>query len=104
MDPQLQLELEICYDYKIFHSDYLRRSADDRDKAIWTHIGKREICPYCGTSDKEWDEEQGGHRRAYVPRIHECEGCIVRERTQSAPELKEGRGRRVILVRNPELR
>lgn len=86
------------------HSEFLAWSASDRDKAIWHHLRKRRTHGPCGTRPEEWDEDQGGHRRAYVPRILECEGCIILERTREAPELSSGRGMYVALVSNPDLR
>jgi len=98
----LQLELAVCAEYRIFHTQFLSRSSDDRDKAIWWWLRKRKECPRCMTRPEEWDEDEGGHRRAYLPRIIECEGCIALERTEQAPEMNEGRGRSVGLIRNPD--
>ena len=93
----------MCADFKMFHSEFLARSEPDRDKAIWWHLRRTRQCPVCRTRPEEWDEASGGHRRAYVGVITDCEGCIVLERTQCAPEITESRGRKAGLVRNPEL-
>jgi hypothetical protein len=74
-DPQLALELEVCHDYKITHSAFLRWSDDDRDKAIWTYVRAKQTCQQCGTRPDEWDPEQGGHRRAYLAQVKQCRGC-----------------------------
>lgn len=102
-DPQLELELAVCAEYRIFHSEFLERSTADRDKALWWHARQRKTCQGCGTRGEEWDPEQGGHRRAYISTITTCEGCVVIERTQDAPQMKDGRGKRAGLIRNPDL-
>jgi len=103
VDPQLAVELAVCADFKIFHSEFLAKLTSDRDKAIWWYARKAKECPVCHTRPEEWDESQGGHRRAYVGTFIDCEGCIVLERTQCAPEISEIRGRSAGLIRNPEL-
>lgn len=40
-------------------------------------------CQLCGTADWEWDEKQGGHRYAYDPVEHRCEGCARKEAGRS---------------------
>lgn len=82
------------------HSEFLGWSAADRDKAIWWHMRDRAACPSCGTRPEEWDPGRGGSRDAYRADLHECPGCVERERAQDAPELKEQRGLSVVLVRN----
>lgn len=97
------MELEVAYEFGMFHSEFLAASADDRDKALWTHSRRRNACPRCGTRKDEWDEALGGHRHAYRGEIHRCQGCVVLERTQDAPQLQgEGRqrGLHAVLVRN----
>lgn len=105
-DSQLAIELDYCCPRGIPHSEFLGWSTSDRDKAIWWLLRERETCPSCGTRPEEWLESKGGHRHAYIGQVHECEGCIVRARTEEAPEMKQGRpeARRVVLVRNPEVR
>jgi hypothetical protein len=98
------LELEISYEYQMMHSEFLEYSADDRDKAIWFYLRKRQTCQSCGTRPDEWDPEKGGHRAAYLPQIRTCQGCVVIERTREAPQLQSpgARGMSVGLTRNPE--
>lgn len=100
-DPQLLLELTVGKEYGRSHSEFLALSTDDRDKAIWLFLRERETCRYCGTRPDEWDPEVGGHRQAYIGRIVTCSGCVVRERTEEAPEA-QGRGKRVELYVNPD--
>lgn len=94
------MELDVCYDFGIFHSDYLARSADDRDKAIWTYVRKRKMCR-CGTREEEWDPAQGGRLNAYFPTVRICPGCVALQRTQEE-QAKDIRGAQVGLTRNPD--
>lgn len=97
-DPQLAVELAVCADYRIPHSEFLAWRSTDRDKAIWWLTRQRAACPACGTRPEEWDPEQGGHRRAYIARKHRCYGCEARQQVEASidPE-KEGRGVHVVL-------
>ena len=99
-DPQLAIELAVCADYKIRHSEFLGWSQLDRDKAIWHLMQQREACPSCGTRPDEWDPEKGGHRRAYIARKRRCYGCEAKQQVEASidPE-KEGRGVHVMLER-----
>ena len=101
-DPQALLELMVGKEYGRSHSEFLAWPVDDRDKAIWLFLRERETCRYCGTRPDEWDPDTGGHRQAYVGRIVTCPGCVVRERTEEAPDI-QGRGKTVELYRNPIL-
>lgn len=102
-DPLLVLELAVCAQYRIPHSEFLGWSGSDRDKAVWWHLRKSETCTQCGTRPQEWDPERGGRRRAYSAEIHQCEGCVVRQRAETAPEMTQARGMHVVLVRNEEM-
>lgn len=104
-DSQLALELAVCADYKIPHSRFLGWSQDDRDKAIWQRIRRSETCGSCGTHPDEWDEDRGGHRRAYTASIVVCPGCEVRQREEAelkAPRWEKVRGAFVVMRRNPK--
>lgn len=92
----------MCAAYQIPHSEFLGWDSDDRDKAIAWHLRQAVTCPRCGTRPEEWDPDRGGQRHAYVGEIHRCAGCVVKERTEAAPEMDGGRGLHVVLVRNPE--
>lgn len=65
----------MCADYRIPHSQFLRWSDSDRDKALWQHIRQQRTCPGCGTRPEEWIPAHGGHPGAYVPDVRRCEGC-----------------------------
>lgn len=93
----------MCAEYRVRHSEFLAWSDSDRDKALWQHIRSRQACSQCGTRPEEWDPDKGGRRRAYRAEIHQCEGCVVREQAEAAPELQTARGMRVALVRNEEV-
>lgn len=97
--------MAVCANYGIPHSQFLGWSVDDRDKALWWEIHRRESCSECGTRADEWDPELGGHDYAYLPELRKCWGCA---RTAEAQKrVKDGdanKGVRVVLVRNPEAR
>lgn len=101
-DPQLVLELAVCAKYLKMHSEFLSYSDDDRSKAIWQFIRERETCRSCGTRPDEWDETKGGRRNAYHGAIQQCQGCVVRERTEEAPQMQSGRGYYAALLKTPE--
>jgi hypothetical protein len=101
-DPQLVLELAVCAKYLKMHSEFLAYSADDRDKAIWQFIRERETCRNCGTRPDEWDESKDGRRNAYHGVIVQCQGCVVIERTEEAPDMQTGRGKHVAMMKTPE--
>lgn len=95
--------------YGIPHSVFLSWDADDRDKAIWHYLRERDRCGSCGTRRAEWDESQGGNRRAYVADLERCPGCEQVEARQDAlaSDRKQGlvgRGVHVVLRPNPALR
>lgn len=93
----------MCAAFQVPHSEFLGWDTDDRAKALAWHIRQAQTCSRCGTRPDEWDPNRGGRRHAYVGEIHECAGCVVKERTEEAPQMQEGRGRHVVLIRNPEL-
>ena len=103
-DAQLNLELDYCVPRGIPHSVFLSWSQLDRNKALGWLLRELAACPNCRTRPEEWDPKQGGHRRAYIPEIRGCEGCIALGRGEDDPALKQSRGRRVVLVRNPKAR
>lgn len=90
----------MCAAYRVPHSQFLSWPCSDRDKATWQYLREKQKCPQCGTRADEWDPDAGGHRRAYRARIVDCEGCIVVERTADAPEMKQGRGKKIVLIKN----
>lgn len=92
--------MEYCGPRGIPHDGFLEWSRSSRDKALWWLMRDRQKCGECHTRAEEWDPKQGGHRRAYKAAIVDCEGCIVVERTQAAPEMSSGRGKKIVLLRN----
>jgi hypothetical protein len=73
------LELEYCNSdgRQLPHSVFLGWDLDDRDKALWWLIHKRQACPNCGTRPDEWDEDRGGDMHAYEAQPYHCRGCEV---------------------------
>lgn len=77
-DRQLEIELSVCSEYHIPHSEFLGWSPLDQAKAIAILAHKNERCALCGTADWEWDPAQGGSRFAYEPVEKLCQGCYVK--------------------------
>lgn len=77
-DRQLEIELTICSEYGIKHSEFLGWSPADQAKAIAIFGHKNDRCALCGTSEWEWDPLQGGSRHAYEPVEKLCQGCYVK--------------------------
>lgn len=82
---------------------FLAWDQDDRDKALWHHIWRRQECGACSTREEEWDEARGGHRHAYVAEPRRCRGCEVKDAARSSLDGTEGRGVRIVLIRNEEV-
>ncbi|HEX6468621.1 MAG TPA: hypothetical protein VF069_05945 [Streptosporangiaceae bacterium] len=80
-------------------STFLSWPASDQDAALAWQQHEAQRCGGCGTHPHDWDADHGGDRHAYVAVIHECPGCVALERTRDAPEMKEGRGRRIRMER-----
>ena len=77
---------------------------DDRDKALWWEIHRREQCSECGTRADEWDPYRGGHDLAYRTELRKCWGCAARAAAQKVVKEDDSSSVRVVLVRNPEVR
>lgn len=77
-DRQFEVELTICSEYHITHSEFLGWSPEDQAKAIAIFGHKADRCALCGTADWEWDPAQGGARHAYEPVEKLCQGCYVK--------------------------
>lgn len=102
-DRGLALELDVCASYGIPHSVFLSWSDDDRDKATWHHIWKRQECGGCGTRAEEWDETRGGHRHAYIAEPRRCRGCEVKAGAQKSVTPDDGEGVHIVLLKNEEV-
>lgn len=100
--------MEYCGPRGIPHSHFLGGplawTQDDRDKAVWWEIHRRESCPECGTRPDEWDPGKGGHDKAYVTELHRCWGCAEKAKAQDAIKDDKRPGLWVALTRNPEVR
>lgn len=70
-DQSLFLELSLCHEWGIPHSQFLEWDPEDRAKAIAFSMARNEICDLCGTGEWEWNE----NRRAYTPTETFCMGC-----------------------------
>lgn len=102
-DPQLAIELAVCAEYRLSHSEFLSWVTSDRDKAIWQYARKRQACPGCGTRAEEWDPDAGGSWQAYRAETIQCEGCLKRHRAEEALEKsKSPPGMHVVLIKRVE--
>lgn len=76
-DSRLYLELSLCHEWGIPHSEFLNWSTEDRSKAIAFFYEKNERCDLCGTAEWEWQED----KRAYAPVEEFCMGCYLKSIT-----------------------
>ena len=67
-----------CKQAGIPHSEFLNWDTEDRSKALAFLIEENTKCGLCGTAEWEWDESQGGNRRAYEPVEKFCMGCYLK--------------------------
>lgn len=97
-----------CVAHGISHSHFLGGppvwTSEDRDKAVWYEIHKREACPSCGTRPDEWDPAKGGHDHAYTAELHKCWGCVEKAKAEKKITDQLGPGITARLVRNLEAR
>lgn len=97
-----------CVAHGISHSHFLGGppvwTPEDRDKAVWYEIHKREACPSCGTRPDEWDPDKGGHDHAYLAQLQQCPGCATKAPADKKASEKPEPGWTARLVRNPGAR
>lgn len=93
--------MDVAHEYRVPHSVFLSWSKDDRDKAIWHHVRRKQTCKRCGTRPAEWDPEQGGDRRARKAMLHICPGCEQIDSFRSDLDRRESlpKGATVTLVK-----
>jgi hypothetical protein len=94
--------MALCADYGIAHSVFMSWDRDDRDKALWWEIHRRDRCPECGTRLDEWDPGKGGHDHAYTAELRKCWGCNTTAAAKARITEEMGAGVHVALVANPE--
>lgn len=92
--------MTVAAEYHLMHSEFLEKDQEDRDKAIWWHIRKRETCSNCGTREVEWDPLEGGDRHAYGAEIRRCRGCEVKQMAEDSDLSVYGRGIYISMRRN----
>lgn len=93
----------MCAAYGMPHSRFASWGRDDRDKAVWWEIHRRETCPSCGTRPDEWDPAKGGHDFAYVAELHQCHGCKTTAAAEKAITESMGAGVHARLLPNPKV-
>lgn len=68
--------MSYCAPLGIPHSTFLGWSPDDREKALWWEIHRRQTCQSCGTRSAEFDDDKD----AYLPEAWHCRGCEIKAR------------------------
>lgn len=68
-----------CGPRGIAWGEFLAWSKVSRDAAILWQLRENEKCTGCGTHPHDWDEQHGGHPRAYVAKLYTCKGCAAAE-------------------------
>lgn len=104
-DPLLRLELRICRDHGISHSQFLggkpRWTDLDRDKVKAFYLLEAEECPDCHTLREDWLDDNGEPLRepVWTPDFRDCPGCEEYRRAgRHITQDQRERGRRVILT------
>lgn len=80
------MEMVICENYQIRHSEFLSWPEEDQDLAIAQQLRKIDHCGRCGTSSKAWV----GNNFAYKPEVRRCRGCEMVQLTEE--DLREQKG------------
>lgn len=70
----------------------------DRAKAMAYVMEEAERCSFCGTTDREWDED----RFAFVPVEHFCRGCYLERSYSDDREMLPGTVIRLVHRKSPE--
>lgn len=96
VDGEFYLDLQLCAEYHIPHSEFLSWEPEDRAKAVAFMLEKNERCQMCGTAKWEWDPDQGGRKFAYEAVEELCQGCLRKETLQESAGAKSGTS--VILI------
>jgi len=68
------MELSLCHEHGIPHSEFLNWDPDDKSKALAFLLEKAAKCDMCGTAEWEWDAD----RKAYEPVEKFCMGCYLK--------------------------
>jgi hypothetical protein len=76
------MEMEYCAPLGIPHSQFLRWSTDDQDKAMAYEVYKRTVCHKCGTIPEDWIDHETGRELddpPFEPVTRYCQGCATME-------------------------
>lgn len=83
-----------CFDHGIPWEEYLERwGPEDRAKVAAVALERSDVCQSCGTAGHVWEEDP----HAYVPVLHTCPGCRLRE-LMNEDDTPKGKGVSVRLV------
>ena len=76
-----------CKEAGIPHSVFLQWEPEDQSKALAYLIEENTKCGMCGTAEWEWDDTQGGSRKAYEPIEKFCMGCYLKHVADEGQKL-----------------
>ena len=79
-DPTFAVEMRLCKEWGIPHSEFLGWGDVDRAKAIAHHFHEARRCQGCGIHPAEWQPEQ--YPPPFVVEFTECPGCAEMERSR----------------------
>lgn len=95
-DPTFALEMRLCKEWGIPHSQFLEWDETDRAKAIAHHLHEGQRCGQCGIHPAEWDPEE--YPPPFESELRTCPGCEelakrrrhLQEQGKSSPSLMDG--------------
>jgi len=96
-DSLFRMEMSVCQEYRIPHSEFMDWPFEDQVKAVALMILKAEECTLCGTHPQDWEENED----AFVAESKWCPGCY---RTDAARDPDAMAGTTTHMVRNTEER
>lgn len=69
--------MDYCAPLGLPHSKFLAWPHRDQDLAIAWQLKRREVCPDCGTKERDWIDEDGKYldQPKYKIVDHRCPGC-----------------------------
>lgn len=89
-DPQFALEMRVCKEWRIPHSQFLSWEPEDQAKALAHYVFEARRCTACGVHPEDWPDPTVP---VFEATSDVCPGCAeldryqryVKERTENAP-------------------
>lgn len=76
-DPQFALEMRVCKEWRIPHSEFLSWEPEDQSKALAFYVYEAQRCASCGVHPEDWPDH---NEPVYEAEAHFCPGCAELER------------------------